>query len=299
MGRIRGRPARAGDAEPVRGQILRDHGVDQRFGGRRHLHLRAGLHAGVSRGRPHGRPGSAASVFRAAVCLHGRDVRSDLRKQPDVAVSVLGNHHALLVPADRLHADGRSEAERAAGAGDEPGRRAGLRIGNRVVPPHRPAPRVAGVDRLQAIGRASAGCALVFCGYYEICTTPVLELVAGRDGGAHPGVGAAALQHDGEGGCLPGAAHGAGDHRNEGGIAGGDGRWRHFRRWLSGSHHHQRGQEGSGLVHHRQPRPDRALRRHRHLRGGLGGRIVDYFPRGGQVPVVPLRGRGGAQASQS
>jgi hypothetical protein len=40
------------------------------------------------------------------------------------------------------------------------------------------------------------------------------------------------------------------------------------------------------------------VRRHRNLRGGLGGHPVDHFPCGGQMPVVPVRGRGGAQAAQ-
>jgi ech hydrogenase subunit A len=34
-----------------------------------------------------------------------RDVRPHLRQQPSVAVPLLGNHHALLVSADRLHAN--------------------------------------------------------------------------------------------------------------------------------------------------------------------------------------------------
>ena len=59
--------------------------------------------------------GPAAVVLRAAVHLHGRHVRHHLRQQPAVAVPVLGNHHALLVPADRLHADGGGAAECACG----------------------------------------------------------------------------------------------------------------------------------------------------------------------------------------
>ena len=43
------RRASGGGAESVRGQVLRHHGPDQRHCGRRHLPLRAGLHARIPR----------------------------------------------------------------------------------------------------------------------------------------------------------------------------------------------------------------------------------------------------------
>ncbi len=63
----------------------------------------------------------------------------DFCQQPRLAVPVLGNHHAVLVPADWLHADRRSETQRVARAGHEPGRRTGFCGGHRLVSPADPA----------------------------------------------------------------------------------------------------------------------------------------------------------------
>ena len=89
-----------------------------------------------------------------------------------------------------------------------------------------------------------------------------------------------------------------GHYGHDGGFDGGDGGCGDVPGRLIGGHHHQRRQEGARVVHDRQSRLDRDVRRHRNLPGGLGGRIADYLPRAGQVPAVPLRRRGGAAAAQ-
>ncbi len=128
------RPAPGGGARSVRGQLFIDHGPDQRRGGRRHLPLRARLHARVPRSCSPRCSGPTAAVLRVAVYLHGGDVRAGFCQQFDVAVSLLGDHHALLLSADRLHTDTRGATECIEGARHEPGRRPRLRAGHRLVP---------------------------------------------------------------------------------------------------------------------------------------------------------------------
>ena len=253
------------------------------------LHQRRRLHARLPPRQPDAQ-GTPQRLLRTAVRLSLGHVRAGGLELPAAAAGLLGNHHPLLVPADRLHPYRRDDRLRLPRPEHEPGGRRRLRGGHRSAGRSAGRPGPGGTDARTGRRRTAAGDRAAGPGRHRQERPDAVQLVADR---GHvrplPHFGPPPLFDDGQGRGLPAAAPLAGHGRIGGGLPRrlrGDA---HLPVRVDRGRHRVEHQEGPGLLHHRQPGADRRLRRPRHARAGLGGGHAHHLPRHGQEPAVPHR----------
>ncbi len=169
----------------------------------RRRHLRAGLLA-----RLHARRRPARLVLRGPVAVHRGDARVRARRQPPADVRVVGDHGAVLVPADRVLVRARGPARRGdEGVPHHPRRRPRVpvravgRVGAGRVVRARPGHRVA-----SRVGRRRGdpcGHRLPDRGDGQVGADRPARVAARRDGRPHARLGAHPRRDDGRGRRLP------------------------------------------------------------------------------------------------
>ena len=234
-------------------------------------------------------PDRRTVVLCDPVRLPCSDVRAGLLQQYHLGLLLLGSHHPLFLPPDRVHEDRGSNQQCIQCPLDEPARRCCVCRCNHL--PCHVRQRYHGTRRTARIRKSHCphpGSPHRVCRAHQGSPAPVLLMACRGNGGTDPGLGPPPLQHDGQGRCLyycaactdlPGHLHRVYD-RNGGSP--------HLPDRIRNCHIPEQCKTGACLLHDRKPRSHRCLCRYRDLRGDLGSDPPDRLPRDLQVAPLPL-----------